>query len=322
MATTTRRAVIGGLCLVGAPPLFGLARKGHAQERRQRIAFANIDDASTFGASVLRGLKEAAARRGGIDLTAFDNRGDAARAVENARSVVAARHDLFIQYNGHAASNTPIVRMMSAAAIKALAVQVPVPGAPLFAVDNQASGTDSGRALAEEGKRRWPGVTPVAVVIGLPEAGPLFRDRGEAAKAAILAAYPGTAFEEFSSKGDVGYVRQTMTDLLTRYSGRKLLVWAHVDEVALAVVSAIRNTGRTGDAVVATTGGSPSVFPEIKRPGTPLLGTYSFFPELWGNDILDLAQKMLAGEAVPERSKPQRQLFVSAQNVAQFEAPK
>lgn len=100
--------------------------------------------------------------------------------VENARSVAAARYDLFIQYNGQAASNAPISRLMAGAGIKVLAIQVPVPGAPLFAVDNSASG----RVLAEEGKRRWPDAVPVAVIIGLPEAGPMFRDRGEAAKRA------------------------------------------------------------------------------------------------------------------------------------------
>lgn len=121
--------------------------------------------------------------------------------------MAAARYDLFIQYNGQAASNVPVARLMAGAGIKVLAIQVPVPGAPLFAVDNSASGADSGRVLAEEGKRRWPDAVPVAVIIGLPEAGPMFRERGEAAKRAIAAVYPGVTFEEFSSKSDVGHVR-------------------------------------------------------------------------------------------------------------------
>lgn len=321
MRSVTRRCVTRGLG-AAVPLALGLPGAGRAQERRRRVAFANIDDASPFGASVQRGLQAAAAQRAGIELTNFDNRSDAARAVENARSVAAARYDLFIQYNGQAASNVPVARLMEGAGIKVLAIQVPVPGAPLFAVDNSASGADSGRVLAEEGKRRWPDAVPVAVIIGLPEAGPMFRERGEAAKRAIAAVYPGVTFEEFSSKSDVGHVRQTTTDLLTRHPGRRMLIWAHVDEVALAAVSAIRNTGRGADAVVSTTGGSSAALAELRRPGSPLLGTYSFFPELWGSDVFDLAERMLAGEAVPERSSPRRQMFVTAANVAQFETPR
>lgn len=316
MLSPTRRMVLGGSLLMAAQVAAGAS----AQDARKRVAFANVDDASAFGAAVLRGVKAAAANRPKLELTTFDNRGDVAHAVEVARTVAAARYDLFIEYNGQSASNLPISRIMNGAGIKVLAVQVPVPGAPLFAVDNRASGTDSGKALAQEFMRRWPAEKPVAVIFGLPEAGPLFKDRGDAAKAAILETFPGTVFEEFSSKGDAGYVRQITTDLLTRNPGRKMLVWAHVDEIALAAVSGIKNSNRAEDAIVATTGGSAAVFPEIKRPGSPLLGTYSFFPDLWGADILDLAEKIMAGETIQSRSIPRQQLFISARNVGQFEA--
>lgn len=39
----------------------------------------------------------------------------------------------------------------------------------------------------------------------------MFRDRGEAAKRAIAAVYPGMTLEEFFSESDVGHVRQTTT---------------------------------------------------------------------------------------------------------------
>lgn len=87
-------------------------------------------------------------------------------------------------------------------------------------------------------------------------------------------------------------------------------------------MSAIRNTGRGGDAVVSTTGGSSAALAELRQPGRPLLGTYSLFPELWGNDVFDLAERMLAGEAVPGRSSPRQQMFVTTANVAQFETPR
>ncbi len=315
-----RRVVLSGSALLAAQAVAGALGPGLAADARKRVAFANVDDASAFGAAVLRGMKSAAASRPRLDVTAFDNRADVAHAVEIARTIAAARYDLFIEYNGQSASNLPISRLMDTAGIKVLAVQVPVPGAPLFAVDNRAAGTDSGKALALEFKRRWPAERPVVVIFGLPEAGPLFKDRGDAAKAAVAEVFPGIAFDELSSKGDAGYVRQTTSDLLTRNPGRKMMLWAHVDEIALAAVSGIKNSNRAEDVIVATTGGSAAVFPEIKRAGSPLLGTYSFFPELWGGDILDLADKILAGETIQPRTIPRQQLFISAQNIAQYEA--
>lgn len=82
-----------------------------------------------------------------------------------------------------------------------------------------------------------------------------------------------------------------------------------------------RLSATRGEAVVSTTGGSSAALAELRRPGSLLLGTYSFFPELWGNDVFDLAERMLAGEAVPGRSSPRQQMFVTAANVAQFETP-
>ena len=310
-----RRAL---LCWAAAASLVPLPVAALAQAKRWRIAVANLDDASAFGQAIVNGLKVAVAKTPEIELTFFDNRNDAALAVENARSVATSKYDLLIEYNGKVASNAPIARIMAEAGIKVLAVQVPVPNAPLFAVDNQASGADSGRVLADEAKRRWPGATPVFVVIGFPEAGPIFLERANAAKEAIGKVYPGAKFEDFSSRGDPAYVRQTVTDLLTRFPDRKVAIWVHLDEVALAAISAVRNSDRGNDVIISTTGGSKAVYAEIKRKGSPLLGTYSFFPELWGDDLLAISGRMLRGESVEARAYPKRQLFLDARNLSQY----
>lgn len=310
-----RAAMLAGLGTAGLIWAGGAgAQQGNP---RWRVAFANMSDEIPFGASVLRGFREAVARRPELSVTFLDNRFDAARAVDNARAVVASRQDLFIQYNIQAAANVPIARMMEEARIKVLAIQVPVGRAPLYAVDNKASGTESGRVLAEVAKARWPSETPVVVIIGVPEAGPLFAERAEGAREAISRIYPGISFVEFSSKNDAGNSRQLAADTLTRHPRRKLLFWVHVDAMALAVLAAVRNAGRESDCLISTTGGDHAAFPEIRRRGS-YLGTYSFFPELWAEDILPIAISMLRGEAVPERIYPRQALFVTADNIDRY----
>ena len=315
MTDVTRRTLtIMGLGVAGSllvpGKLFGQARR--------RVAFANISDEIPFGATVLRGLKEAAANRKDFELTYMDNRNDAARALENARAVVAARHDLFIQYNAQAGSNLPIWRMMQEAKIPVLAVQIGVGEAPLFAVDNRASGTDSGKVLAETAKKKWPSETPVVVIIGIPEAGPFIAERASGAKETIKRVSPSIEFIEFSSRNDAGHTRQLVTDTLTRFSGRKVLFWVHVDAMALAALAAVRNASRGADALITTTGGDRAAFPEIRVEGSPFLGTYAFFPELWGPDIIGAADDLLQGKQIAKLIHPRRQLFLSRDNIATY----
>ena len=207
---------------------------------------------------------------------------------------------------------------MASSGIKTLAIQVPMPGAPLFAVNNHAAGQASGKALASEAQRRWGAAPPVAVVIGMPEAGALFIERATGAKESMRKVFPGIELKEFSSKNDVANVRQLVTDLLTSHPGRKVMVWVHVDEMAMAAVSAVANAGRNTDVVISTTGGGHATFPTILKRDSTLLGTYSFFPEAWGPSLVPVARKLLQGETVAERMEPPRQLFLDAANLRTY----
>jgi ribose transport system substrate-binding protein len=287
-------------------------------QSRKRIAFANISDDIPFGATVLRSLKDAANKHPELELTYMDNRNDAARALENARAVSAARFDLFIEYNIQAGSNLPISRLMQESKIPVLAVQIGVGEAPLFAVDNKAAGLESGRVLAEAARKKWPNETPVVIILGLPEGGPLFAARASGAKESISKVYPGVKFIEYSTHNDAGPTRQLVTDTLTRFPGKKIIFWVHVDAMALSALAAVRNSARGADCLISTTGGDQAAFPEIRQEGSPFLGTYAFFPELWGTDILSIASDMLAGKPVPKLIFPKRQLFLSRDNIATY----
>ncbi len=309
----SRRDCIGALAL-GAAALAS-SRAVFAGER-YRITYANLSDEVPFGAAVASGLKKAESRFPDFQMTYLDNRFDAVKAVENARTVVASKPSLFIEYNIQAASNVVIARMMKEVDIPVLAIQAPVADAPLFSVDNKAAGIESGLGLVEAAKIKWPSETPVIVLIGLPESGPMFIERADGARAAITEAYPDAKVIEYSSKNDAGSVRQLVADTLTRFPGNKLLFWVHVDAMALAALAAVRNSGREPDCLISATGGEHAAFPEIRRENSAYVGTYSFFPELWADDILNLAGAMLRKETVPRRSYPKKQLFVTRQNIA------
>jgi len=284
-----------------------------------RIAFANFDDEAAFGALVLRGMQAAAKNHPDLDVLFYDNKKDGARVMEIARTVAIVKPDVFIEYNSIVPqANIQVARIMKAAGIPVLSLQISVPGTPLFAVDNALSGYESGKAIALAAKKKWPGEVPRVLIIGLPESGGMFIERAENAQKAIRQVFPDASMDLQSSKEQPSVARQVTADFLTKNPGRKIVIWTHVDAMGLAALTAARNSGRDGDIVIGSTGGDLAALPEIRRENSPYIGTFSFFPALWGDDLLSLATRMAQGEKIPEIVHPSRQLFIDASNVDQF----
>src|SRR5947209_3762808 len=173
-----RRLFLAGLLACGIRPT-------RAEERRFRIALANLDETPGvtleglgFRGAELRRSFELAARTLPVDVLYFDNAGNPARAIANAEAAIAARADLLIEYNADAEANAEIARRLAAATIPALALVDPLPGAPLYGPDNRAAGRIAGRALGGFARETWPDEQVLGVLIGdLADAGPAISDR-------------------------------------------------------------------------------------------------------------------------------------------------
>src|ERR1700757_2840639 len=144
-----------------------------AEARRSRIALANLDETQGvtleglgFTGSDLRRSFELAARTLPIDMIYFDNAGDPARAIANGEAAFPTKVDLLIKYNAVPDANAEIARRLAAAAIPALALIDPLPGAPLYGPDNGAAGRIAGLALAAFARENWPGEQVLGVLIG------------------------------------------------------------------------------------------------------------------------------------------------------------
>src|SRR4051812_321779 len=69
----------------------GISSRSFAADAKRRIAYANLSDENSFSALVLSGFKTEAAKRPGIEMGYFDNKSDAAKAVENARIIATSK---------------------------------------------------------------------------------------------------------------------------------------------------------------------------------------------------------------------------------------
>ena len=137
------------------------ARAAVGQERRYTIAFANLTEepgvtfeGTGFTGGRVRSSFALAARKLPVDLVFYDNQRDATKAQANAEDAVARKVNLYIQYFAGLDANAAIAAQLKAAGIPMLAVNYPVPGAPLYTADNSPRDASRGGARRSSPRAR------------------------------------------------------------------------------------------------------------------------------------------------------------------------
>jgi ribose transport system substrate-binding protein len=314
-------ALVGGLTLAGA----------RAEERRRfRVAFANINDDLAvrveglgFSGAEVRRSFELAARTLPLEMIYYDNANNPEAAVANAEEAVARKVDLLIEYNADLEANAEIGRKLQAAGIPVLAVNYPVPGAPLYASDNLAAGRIAGRALGQFAQQSWSDQSVVAVIAGdLGDPAAYLAQRVQGITEGLRRDLPGVALTQLDTSGNPVRLEGLLGKFLVSQTRRKVLIATLDDPTALAAKGAIERTGRIGDCIIVSQGLDRSVHggandkKEIdpNNRGSLILGSVAYYVDRYGYEVLPLAMRMLQGEEVPERTTT-RHILVSAKSV-------
>lgn len=322
-----RRHFLAGLLGIGAA---GVTPAGRSQERRFRVAFANLNEEPGarleglgFNGLDVRRSFELAARTLPLDMIYYDNGGDPDRALANADGAIRGKVDLLIEYNADAAANSTIARKMAAARIRVLALNHPVPGAPLYTADNLEAGRIAGKALGEFAKQTWPDETVVAAVVGdFGDVGPAVADRVRGIEEALRQIFPGLSPARLDSSGNPARAGGVLGKFLATQPKRKILVATLDDAGALAAKGAIEFAGRQSDCAIVGQGadraihGGASEKKEIdpNNRGSVVIGSVAYYLDRYGYDVLPLALRMLRGEEVPARTTT-KHILISARNV-------
>jgi ribose transport system substrate-binding protein len=329
-----RRAVwwpgAAGVALLAVLLAGWLAPAPVAAQRRWVVAFANATEepgvtleATGFTGAEVRESFNLASRPYPIDLVFYDNRGDDARAVANAEAAVARKVDLYIQYHRGAAGNVVVARTLKAAGIPVLAINDPVPGAPLYAIDNAAAGRLAGEALAQFALRAWPGQPTVAVVVGrVTAAADRVPERVQGVGETLRQRLPAARLTPLDTQGNPAQVGPLLAGFLAANPSRKVLVAATDDATALAAKAAVETAGRVRDTVIVGHGVDRSIHGGMndRREIDPanrssiVIGSVAFYLDRLGYGVLPLALRMLRGEPVPPYT-PAPHKLVTAGNV-------
>jgi ribose transport system substrate-binding protein len=324
-----RRLYVWGpaLALVALTIAAGLASA--KADRRYVVAFANLTEepgvtveGTGFTGREIRESFTLAARPYPIEMIFYDNQRDDARAIQNADAAIVRKVDLYIQYHQGAANRT-IGEKLGAAGIKVLAVNYPVPGAPLYTVDNLAAGRVAGQALADFSLRSWRGQPTVAAIVGnVADASDRVPERVQGVMAALAQRMPALKVTALDTRGNPVQVQPLLGKFLSAHPTGKVLLAATDDTTALAVKSAVEAAGRVHDAVIVSHGVDRSIHGGMNdrkeidpaNRGSIVIGSVAFYLDRYGYEVLPLAMRMLDGETLPTRVAT-RHVLITATNV-------
>lgn len=318
VAEDLRRRLPPGAQVTLCGPRAATRDPASAAARRFRIGFANMDDRHPFCLEVRHGLERAAAAAGNIELVLTDNRESAEAAVANAGVLIRAGVDLAIEYQIDEAAGNVLMDRFREAGIPVVAVDVPLPGAVFFGVDNYRAGTLAGEALGRAIADRWRG--PVDAVLGLelPQAGPVPRARLQGQLDGLRRIVPVAPerirFLDAGNSEDSARAAAAAA-LPALPAQARLAVVGINDETVLGALAALRAAGRAAQALAVTQGLDRRAREELRRPDSPLIGGVTFQPESYGAHLIPLALDLLQGRPVPPA------LYLGHAFVARGEAP-
>lgn len=265
-----------------------------------RLGYADQDRASSFSRQVIDGLVRAC-EKAQIELIMVDNRRDVKAAVRNAEHLIRERVDLAIEFQINESAAPEVAAKFQSAHIPLIAVDVPHPGATYFGADHYVAGLLGGRWLGHYAAHEWQGSVDTILLLDIARAGPILRTRVDGILYGIkdvFAAAEKCQVVRLDGKGEFRAAMECVRKLLRDGADGRFLVGAANDPSALGALRAFQECGRSAYCAVAGQNAEPEARAEMREPGTRLIGSVAYYPERYGNAIIQIAMDVLAGKKV------------------------
>lgn len=289
--------------------------------KRYKIGFANLTEDIPFAVRVREGIEKAAKEAGNIDLVTADNKLDGATALANADNFITQGVDGVIEFQTDEKFGKTIMDKFKAKDIPVIAIDIPMPGATFFGVDNSTAGNMAGKGLGAWVKKNWGGKVDALVMLELPQSGPVpaARLRGQRdGLESVIGKIPEEKIKHLDSKNTLEEARKLMADTLTTLPGvHHIAVVCINDDTALGAVAAAEAAGRRNDIASVAVDGSDRGREEIRKAGSPHKGTTASFPEKYGAKIIPAMLKKFKGEELPESFFTDH-VFLTRENVDKY----
>lgn len=266
-----------------------------------RLGYAAQGTDYQFSKEVSLSLERAAADSG-IELISLDNRYNAKIAQRNADVLVREKVDLVIEYQTDENIAPIVAAKYREANIPLIAIEIPHPGATYYGANNYEAGLIAGRYLGRWAKQRWQAEVDEIILIELARAGSLPRMRLTGTLAGLKEVLPSLAncpVTHLDGDGQLGESFEMVRKHLRASRSQRFLVGAINDPSALGALRAFQEAGRTECCAVVGQNASPEGRAELRERGARLIGSVGYFPEKYGDDVVQLALDILNRRPVP-----------------------
>lgn len=288
--------------------------------KKYSIGFANLQRDIAFGVLVEKGIQENA-DGAGVELVIADNRLDGPTALANAKSFAERKVDYVIEFQTDANFGQAVMDVFKSDGTKVTAIDIPMPGASFFGVNNPKSGFMGGSYLATAAAKQFgaEAVKTGYLVIGaLPQSGVIPRMRTEGQRAGFLALskdFPSSHIIEIDTKNTLQESFAQMNNVLGRIPpGAPIFIIAINDQATMGMLQAVRAAGRVDQAIGVGNGADEA---EALVTDPKLVAATGSFPGSYGNYLIPIALSSLAGKPIPEATFVTHQMVTKA-NICKF----
>ena len=270
------------------------------RRRLYRIGYAEQGQDTSFNRDVREGLVRAAAREQ-VELIVVDNRYQPKTALRNADHLIRGKVDLAIEFQTDEMIAPDIASKYLEANIPLIAIDIPHPGATYFGANNYKAGLLGGNYLGRWAKKHWQGEVDEILLIELHRAGSLPKARVRGILTGILDILrTPEPCRTVSIDGDGQF--QTALERVRRHQreskAKRILVGAVNDASALGSLRAFEEGGRAGDCAIVGQNAEFEARAELRSERSRMIASVGYFPETYGDGLLQLAFDILTKKPV------------------------
>jgi ribose transport system substrate-binding protein len=229
--------------------------------------------------------------------------------------------DLAIEYQIDEKVGSLIIDKFKRAGIPVIAVDIPMVGATYFGVDHYRAGHMAGVALGSWIVEHWNNSWERLIVLEEQRPGALVaaRIQGQLDGLQEIVGNISAAKIVYLDSGNTTEISQAnMLAALGRLSGEhRLAIISFNDDAAVGALRAVRQLGREEDVAIVGQGADRIARMEIRNPDSRLVGSTAYWPEKYGEKLLQVATKILNGEPVPPAVYNEH-ILITQDNIDEF----
>ncbi len=266
-----------------------------------RLGYAGESEQFSFS-RLVSGSVHRCAYEAGVELVLLDNQYSATKALRNAKRFVDEKVDLVIEFQAHMDIAPQVASILSGAGIPLIAIEIPHPGAYFYGANNYRAGWIGGHHLAQSCLNIWAGKFDELLLLGLPMAGQIPQTRMTGMLAGLrdlLPKFDDRRVISVDGHGQYEHTLQVVRKHLRNSKAQRVLIGGINDPSTLAAFRAYEEAGRAENCLSVGQNASIEARREMRRPGSRFIGSVAYFPENYGQAILDFAFDILRGKEVP-----------------------